>query len=148
MPSLNFDAAPIWLQWLIAAVALIGFIAGCIKGIPPAWHFVTRFVTTVNELAELPTELNELRTFRTDTTLSLTRQDATLAGQNATLAEQNVKIAEIHHEVNYNNGSSVKDAVARVEAGVEGLYGEIDALKQEDASIRRDFKKTEGDTNV
>ena len=33
----------------------------------------------------------------------------------------NSQIAEIHHEVHYNNGSSVKDAVTRVEQKVDGL---------------------------
>jgi uncharacterized coiled-coil protein SlyX len=42
-----------------------------------------------------------------------------------TLDEQNVKIGEIHHEVQYNNGSSVKDAIARVEEGVAGLYEHV-----------------------
>jgi hypothetical protein len=149
MPSLNFGDAPVWLQWVIMILAVTAFIAGAIRAIPPAWRFVTRFVTTVNELADLPTELGELRKFRSDTSV-------TLAQQNTTLATQNQKIAEIHHEVHFNNGSSVKDAtvrteeaVERVEMGVKGLYGEVDGVKAQlvelhetDADMRRDFENT------
>lgn len=143
MPSLNFGDAPIWLQWLLAVAAVLAFIGGGVRAIPPAWRFVTRFVTTVNDLGELPTELAELRKFRTETAV-------TLAQQNTILAKQDAKIAEIHHEVNFNNGSSVKDAavrteraVKRVEEGVKGLYDEIDTLKQADADLRKDFEKTQ-----
>lgn len=143
MPSLNFGDAPIWLQWLLAVAAVLAFIGGGVRAIPPAWRFVTRFVTTVNDLGELPTELAELRKFRTETAV-------TLAQQNTILAKQDTKIAEIHHEVNFNNGSSVKDAavrteraVKRVEEGVKGLYDEIDTLKQADADLRKDFEKTQ-----
>lgn len=65
-----------------------------------------------------------------------------------TLAAQDRQIEEIHHEVQFNNGSSVKDAVTRVESvltqntkklttqlaaqrriekGVKGLYTRVDA---------------------
>lgn len=128
MPSLNFGDAPPWLQWLLAVAAVVAFITGAIRAIPPAWKFVSRFVTTVNELAELPEELGELRKFRADT--------------GVTLAKQDQRIAEIHHEVHFNNGSSVKDATARIEKGVAGLYEEIDNLKSTDAEMRRDFENT------
>lgn len=136
MPSLNFGDAPAWLQWLLAVAAVLAFIGGGIRAIPPVWRFVSRFVSTVNELAELPGELAELRKFRSDTAV-------TLSDQNTTLAKQDKKIAEIHHEVHFNNGSSVKDATARIEKGVAGLYEEIDALKDADADMRRDFENTQ-----
>lgn len=43
-------------------------------------------------------------------------------------------IGEIHHEVHYNNGSSVKDAVDRVERGVKGLYDRLDKTEAADAA--------------
>lgn len=134
MPSLNFDAAPVWLQWVIAVVVIVGFIAGCLKGIPPAWRFLTGFVTTVNALNELPKELKELRAFRKDTT--------------ETLDDQNTKIDEIHHEVHFNDGSSVKDATFRIELGVKGLYDQVDELKQADADLRSDLDKTQPKENL
>lgn len=142
MPSLDFSQAPLWLQWLLAVAAIIGFIVGAIKGIPPAWRFVTRFVSTVNDLAELPTELAEMKTFRQETKLTLAQQNVTLAKQNTTLASQDQKIAEIHHETHFNNGSSIKDATVRIETGVAGLYTKIEALEKEDADLRRDFEDT------
>ena len=48
----------------------------------------------------------------------------------ATLEEQNERIAEIHHEVHFNDGSSVKDAVIRTEQDVAEvkrlLEGDLD----------------------
>lgn len=42
-------------------------------------------------------------------------QDEKLAEQSVTLEEQSVVLETIRHEVEFNNGSSVKDAVTRVE---------------------------------
>jgi len=48
----------------------------------------------------------------------------------STLEEQNKKISEIHHEVHFNDGSSVKDAVIRTEQDVAEvkrlLEGDLD----------------------
>jgi hypothetical protein len=143
MPSLDFSQAPPWLQWLLAVAAVVGFIVGAIRGIPPAWKFVTRFVGTVNNLAELPVELAAMRTFREETKLTLADQNVTLAQQNTTLAGQDKKIAEIHHETHFNNGSSIKDATVRIEKGVAGLYTKIESLEQADADMRRDFEDTQ-----
>lgn len=59
------------------------------------------------------------------------------------------KVDEIHHEVHYNNGSSVKDAVRRVEKklgqveeGVAGLYRRADASDLADANLRRELENT------
>jgi hypothetical protein len=106
VPSLDFSQAWPWLQWVIAVAAVVAFIAGAIKTVPPAWKAITRFVQTINALADLPEELVKQAKFRTDT-------EATLAGQNR-------QIADIHHEVHYNNGSSVKDAIRRVELKLDG----------------------------
>jgi len=120
MPSLNFGEAWPWLQWIIAAMAIIGFIGGAIRVIPSAWRVVSRMVTTINALSDLPDELKLQAEFRDETK---TRFD-----------EQDKQISEIHHEVHYNNGSSVKDATKRIETGVEGLYKQIEELKDSDIS--------------
>jgi hypothetical protein len=101
MPSLDFSQAWPWLQWVIAVAAVVAFIAGAIRTVPPAWRVVSTFVKTINALADLPGELEKQAQFRADT-------ERTLAGQDK-------QIADIHHEVHYNNGSSVKDAIRRVE---------------------------------
>ena len=101
MPSLDFSHAWPWLQWVVAASVVIGVIVGAIRGIPAAWRLVSTFVKTINALSDLPDELEKQAKFRVDT--------------EATLTAQNEQIADIHHEVHYNNGSSVKDAIRRVE---------------------------------
>jgi hypothetical protein len=136
MPSLNFGDAPTWLQWVIAVAAVITLVGGAIRLIPPAWRAVRSIVTLANDLEGLPQELAELRKFREETSL-------TLAQQNTTLAQQDTKVTEIHHEVHYNDGSSVKDATLRIELGVKGLYGEVDQLKAADEEIRTQLNKKE-----
>lgn len=49
------------------------------------------------------------------------------------------KVDEIHHEVHYNNGSSVKDAVKRVEDGIAGLYLRVDSIDRRDKEVRADL---------
>lgn len=107
--------------WIIAICALVGTVV-------KLWPAISKFVHIVNATAGLPTFIE--------------RTDVTLAAQNSTLKEQDKKIAEIHHEVNYNNGSSVKDAVSRVEAGVAGLYQKVNELAATDAELRKDLEDT------
>lgn len=45
------------------------------------------------------------------------------------LKSQTEKISEIHHEVNYNNGGSVKDAVSRLDANVTELIERVGAAE-------------------
>ena len=42
-----------------------------------------------------------------------------------------VKVKQIHHETHTNDGSSIKDAVARVEEGVAGLHGRMDDVDRQ-----------------
>lgn len=76
-------------------------------------------------------------------TEALSKLPAFMARTDDTLAAQNVKIAEIHHEVNYNNGSSVKDAVDRVELGVKGLYERVEASDVAAAAAAAQLKQIE-----
>ena len=46
---------------------------------------------------------------------ALTTLPEFMADTTATLKSQDEKIAEIHHEVQYNNGTSVKDSIERIE---------------------------------
>jgi len=52
------------------------------------------------------------------------------------MEDVNKKIEEIHHEVHFNDGSSAKDGILRVEVGVKGLYAEIDELKRRDSELQ------------
>lgn len=119
----DFSNLPGWLQTVLAITAIAGALIAIGAFIRKTWPVVIQFVQTVISLQTLPD-------FMDQTT--------------ETLAGQNVKIAEIHHEVQFNNGSSVKDAVTRVEKsqkvalvnqqrledGIKGLYNRTEVLEQ------------------
>jgi len=92
VPSLDFSQAWPWLQWVIGAAAVVAFIAGAIKGIPPAWRLISTFVRTINALQDLPEFIDKTR---------------------ETLKSQDTALAAIKHEVLPNNGGSLRDAVDR-----------------------------------
>lgn len=125
---------PDWLADLLANTSAlqlifwIGAIAALIAVLVKLWPALTKMVTIINAVSGLPA--------------FITRTDQTLQTQNQALAGQDTKISEIHHEVHFNNGSSVKDAVIRVETGVAGLYGEVAKLNTADEDLRADFEKT------
>lgn len=77
--------------WILGILGIIAFL---VKG----WPKIRAFVQLIDALSVLPA-------FMVNTT--------------ATLESQDEKIAEIHHEVNYNNGSSVKDAIKRIEVALD-----------------------------
>lgn len=82
------------IGWATAAIAALIVLV-------KAWPWLKRTVRTVDALAQLPDFID--------------RTDTTLESQTEILKAQNEKIVEVHHEVNFNNGSSVKDAVIRIE---------------------------------
>lgn len=130
---------PEWfIEWaesvnLWGVILLIAAIVGGIYGLhlfaKKGWPWLKTFAKAVINTAQIIDSVKGLPEF-------IDRTDSTLAGQDK-------KIAEIHHEVHYNNGSSVKDAVRRVEQGVSGLYAEISDLKEADAELRRDLEDTQ-----
>lgn len=93
----------------LGVIVLLGVVAYRV------WPVVKRGVGTLTALEKLPAFIEKQEEFIQNTTETLQKQDESLAAQD-------VKIEQIHHEVNYNNGSSVKDGVERVEEGVAGLY--------------------------
>lgn len=72
--------------------------------ITKVWPWVRRLVRLVDALQELPEYME--RTTK--------------------------KIDQIHHEVNYNNGSSVKDAIARLDGNVLELVIRMDERDREE----------------
>lgn len=146
MPSLEFTGLPVPLQWVVGATLLLVFLGALFVLVRRAW----RALSVVIRIGDALPALVKLPAF-------MDRTDATLEAQNA-------KIDEIHHEVNYNNGSSVKDAIARVETttstlaktvrgnttklttmqrnqgriekGVKGLYDRVDANEKTAAEDR------------
>lgn len=113
---------PAWfLEWAdtVSLLTVFGWVVG-IAGVFVAIRFIYRkgwpwlktFANAIINTAEIIDSVKDLPEF-------IERTDAVLQGQDK-------QIAEIHHEVHYNNGSSVKDAVARVESGVAALRKELD----------------------
>jgi len=104
MPSIDYSNAPAWLQWVLAAAGLLALVVGVIQFIRKGWPVLSRFVATINALSDLPEYITESK---------------------RVLDEQNDSLAAIKHEVEYNNGSSVKDAIARVETVLYAAHPEL-----------------------
>lgn len=104
MPSIDYSNAPAWLQWALAIAGLLTLVIAVIQFIRKGWPVLTRFVATINALSDLPEYITESK---------------------RVLAEQNDSLAAIKHEVEYNNGSSVKDAIARVETVLYAAHPEL-----------------------
>lgn len=98
---------PEWLEQflgdvtLLQALAWVAIASALIAAVVKLWPVLRKAVKLTDSLADLPDFMEQTKT----------------------------QLAEIHHEVHYNNGSSVKDAqrrteeaVARVEEGVSGLH--------------------------
>lgn len=93
---------------------IIGWSAGFVGAVLffwKGWPWLRKTATAIVHFAQIVDAVQELPAF-------IDRTDATLEKQNETLEAQNEQIADIHHEVHYNNGSSVKDAVRRVEVAL------------------------------
>jgi len=121
-----------WPAWLasinllqVAIVIVAAYVV--IRLLVKFWPWLKKVMALTDALAQLPM-------FMAQTT--------------KTLQNQNEQIAEIHHEVNYNNGSSVKDAVSRVELGVKGLYDRVDELSDSDIAIRKEIETTRPDLKL
>lgn len=113
------------LELILILSAISAAVSGVVLFVRKGWPWLKSFAKAILNTADLIDSVKGLPAF-------IERTDATLEAQDT-------KIAEIHHEVHYNNGSSVKDAVDRVERGVKAVY---DELTQADAEIRRQIEDT------
>lgn len=121
---------PEWLEFLLAdtsalqlvfwAVAIVALITAIVR----LWPFLKNAVQIVDALVQLPA----------------------LAKRVTAMQRQ---IDSIHHETHTNNGSSIKDALGRVEKGVSGLHGRMDdvdrqltSLAREDEALWREIENT------
>ncbi|QDZ15769.1 hypothetical protein [Humibacter ginsenosidimutans] len=103
-----FGATP-WgtaLIW-VAAVIVVLYFGG--RMIAKAWKPLTRFVQTINSLADLP---------------------AFMARTDSAIVKQNAQLDGIYHETHRNDGSSIKDSTVRLEQSVEGLHGRLDSMQE------------------
>jgi hypothetical protein len=109
------------LIWVFGVVAVIFVVRWVVR---KGWPWLMGFAKAIINTAQIIDSVKDLPDF-------IERTDKTLEAQDT-------KIGEIHHEVHYNNGSSVKDAVHRVETGVSGLYDVV-------AEVRADVDKLKTD---
>ncbi|MAB20233.1 hypothetical protein [Microbacterium sp. UBA3394] len=126
---------PDWLKFLLAdtsalqlvfwAVAIVALITALVR----LWPFLKNAVQIVDALVQLP---------------ALAKRVTAMQGQ----------IDSIHHETHTNNGSSIKDALGRVEEGVSGLHGRMDdvdrqltSLAREDEALWREIENTNDQEN-
>ena len=102
---------------------LAGTIGAIIAGLYVSTRFLVRFWPWLKKVIAFVEALGKLPVFMSET-------NKTMAEQSKTMAEQSRRLADIHHEVHYNNGTSVKDAMDRVELGVKGIYHRLDGLEE------------------
>ena len=103
--------------WIVGIFALIFFVS-------KAWPFIRNFFNILDALTTLPAFIKKAND-------GLDRVN-----------KVEEKINEIHHEVQYNNGSSVKDAISRVEKGVAGLHVKVGELDRADQELDRRLQDT------
>lgn len=149
MPSVNIAdyPEPVRILFIIAAgIVALGAILG---GTRQAYRFLRKMARTADYIAALPAFAE-----RTDATLAA--QNTQLAALTTQLTAQIDQIEEIHHETHKNDGSSIKDAVLRIEKsqsrsrgaqirlerGIKGLYTRADLADVADAQMRKDFEDT------
>lgn len=117
--------AALWALWRAGRWLIERFFPGVIA-----------FARAIVNAAAILAAVKDLPDFieRTDNTLA--EQNSRLADQTERLAGQQEQVSEIHHEVHFNNGSSVKDAVIRMESvvgevrvSVAGIHGRLDVVE-------------------
>lgn len=123
-------AAEVFLAWLVGAGAAVAALVAIIGGVPKLWRFTRKFVSTVDVIASLPETLGamdqRLADHVTDATARETQLSAALYARaeaiDAKFRELVTLTTDVRHEVKSNGGSSLKDGVDQIRAGVEGLY--------------------------
>lgn len=124
MPNVNIDFAnlPVFWQWAVYLTIGVTALIAVIGLGRKVWNINKAVVEGLNFITvELPARLDA----------------------------QDEALADIRHEVQFNNGSSVKDAIKRVELtserledGIKGLYKRADATDATTADLRTDLDLT------
>lgn len=105
------------ILWITAAVALVFLLV-------KLWPALTKFVSTVNALSDLPTKLAKIDTIETK-----------IDGIES-------QVQDIHHETHFNSGTSIKDATVRIEQKVDGLQKLMEDADAELAERVEDIETT------
>jgi len=58
------------------------------------------------------------------------------------------KVDAIHHETHQNDGSSIKDAVGRIESALQDVRVGLDALAREDEALWAQFDRSQDDADA
>lgn len=106
-----------------AAATAVAAIVGLPVAIVKLWPLLKRAVAIGGALEKLPEMALELSAL----TIGQRAQAEAQQAQAETLTHQNEQLAIIKHEVEFNNGSSVKDAVVRTEKATKALTEKLDA---------------------
>lgn len=114
MPAWFIEWAETVNLWgiLLILSAIASTIVCVVLFVKKGWPWLKAFAKAIIKTSQVIDAVQELPEF--------------IARTDKTLETQNERIGEIHHEVHYNNGSSVKDAVRRVENGVADLRRRLD----------------------
>ncbi len=125
------ESVSLWqvIGWSAGIIATIGFIVFMRK---KGWPWILGTARAILTFARVVDAVQGLPDFieRTD----------------RTLGQQNLQIADIHHEVHYNNGTSVKDGVQRVETGLAAVHAEVATVALELAQAKEALTLTEART--
>lgn len=145
---------PEFAEWLstITVLELVAWVGGVLFVywlIRKGWRRVVAVADSIVNLAGMLAAIHGLPGFMKTTAETLAGQNATLARQDVALTEhgdtqteQGEQIAQIHHELAWNNESSTKDAVRRVEMGVRAISDRLDKTEIDAAAIRQDLDDT------
>jgi hypothetical protein len=114
-PGIPLSPEQFW-ETVSVAQAVVWIVAAfaVLVFVVKAWPFIRNMFNILDALVQLPK-------YMSDTT---------------------ERLESIHHEVNYNNGSSVKDAIVRVESGTKGLHIRMDEQDEKLQEIVERFDET------
>jgi hypothetical protein len=141
------DWMPPWLVNFLDGVTLldaalwVAVIAGLLLVLRKVGPWFVAFARAVLSTVTLIDSVKGLPAFIERTDKTLETQNETLDAHGKTLAVQDEKIADIHHETHTNNGSSIKDAVVRVEEVVNTqILPALKSLATAGTELRQDFE--------
>ncbi|MCC2031839.1 hypothetical protein [Microbacterium allomyrinae] len=98
---------------VVQALLWIAAAGALIVVVVKLWPFVRNAVAIVDALVLLPALVKQVESMR-------------------------AQVDGIHHETHKNDGSSIKDAVGRVEEGVAGLHGRMDDVDRQLVTLARE----------
>jgi hypothetical protein len=126
---------------LVVLFVLAAIIVGMYKFVKAILPGIQKLLTLANDLNGTPARgLNPARPSMMDSIALLhdanVEQSKAIEHIRSEQEDQGRKIEIIRHEVEFNNGTSVKDAAIRTENDVKAVRGEIEAVKESVEAVR------------